>query len=281
MSQHYTETQMQWWFRMIGKYEVLSRADETKLAKRIRLHGDQEAAERLVCANFRWGIRSAKKYLGRGIEFEDLVALANVGLLEAAYRFDERRGFRFITYAEWWIKAHIMRAIANQGLQIRLPVNRHDLACKIIAAMRDMTDENGVPPADEDIAEFLDVKVQAVKNLKAAIRPMLELDRPVGEDSASIQDLIPSTSHKKMDRDIDIADLRKRLEASMRGLNKRERDVLRLYFGLWDDKDKTLEQAGNILGITRERVRQVRNNALDKMFLRSQRTGLREYAREI
>lgn len=264
------------YLKEINKIPLLTYEDEKKLALRIK-EGDQKAVDTLVEHNLRLVVSIAKHYTGCGLSLLDLIQEGNVGLIEAAKKYDVDKGFRFSTYATWWVRQKIGRALSDQSRSIRVPAHIAELVSKIKKIMGSMTQELGRTPTEEEIAEKLNIEVDKVKVALDMSQAVSSLDVPIGEDEeTTIGDLQADPSVKNfMANLIDEAN-RQIIETVFATLNEREANVLRLRFGMNTNHAYTLEEVGNELGITRERVRQIETRALRKMRNPARMNVLRE-----
>lgn len=252
------------YLKEIGRYDLLTSEGEVALAKQIQ-EGDVLARNKLAESNLRLVISYAKKYVGRGLSLHDLVQEGNLGLMKAVEKFDYTKGYRFSTYATWWIKQAITRAIADNGRTIRIPVHMVEQLNKIHRAERTLVQELGTEPTSEQVAKYLGMTVDHLTSIRQQTAEPVSLDMPVGEeDDSTIQDFCTDDSKTPEDEITQMA-LRDQLEKSMSCLVPRERDILRMRFGLDDGVPKTLEQVGLEFGVTRERIRQLESKALKKL----------------
>lgn len=261
----------------IGKVALLTFDEEKELAIRIE-NGDQEARDKLIESNLRLVVSIAKKYVRRGLLFEDLVSEGNLGLMRAVEKFDYRKGYKFSTYATWWIKQGIQRAIADQGRTIRIPVHMHEKINKMVKAQRQLAQELGQDPTPEQIAKEINETPGQVRDmLRIALEP-ISLETPIGdEDESNIGDFIqddetnsPIEYSRKENLKIDV-------DEALQNLNEREAQVLIMRFGLDDNKPKTLEDVGKHFNVTRERIRQIEFKALRKLKHPSRSRKLKDY----
>ena len=253
------------YLKEISKIPLLTYEEEKKLALRIK-DGDQKAVDTLVEHNLRLVVSIAKHYTGCGLSLLDLIQEGNVGLIEAAKKYDVDKGFRFSTYATWWVRQKIGRALSDQSRSIRVPAHIAELVSKIKKIMGTMTQELGRTPTEEEIAKKLNVEVDKVKVALDMSQSVSSLDIPVGEDEeTTIGDLQADPSVKNLMANLIDEANRQIIETVFATLNEREANVLRLRFGMNVNHAYTLEEVGNELGITRERVRQIETRALRKM----------------
>ena len=264
------------YLRDISKLPMVSLDEETELAERINA-GDDEAFKRLVEANLRFVVSVAKQYQGRGLDFLDIINEGNIGLMKAALKFDPTRGFKFISYAVWWIRQQIYQAISDKGRIIRLPLNQVSALSKIGRARTDFLQENEREPTDEELSELLDITPE--KLAESALNDIkgLSLDFPLGEDQTeSLIDILPNNDSPSADRELDKESLRVDLDAVMAVLNERERRVITLNFGLGCPA-LSLDEIGEDMNLTRERVRQVKMKAIRKLSSPKVRSRLAQY----
>lgn len=260
----------------------LSREQELELSLRIQA-GDETARNQLVEANLAFVIDVARQYQGRGLAFSDLISTGNLGLITAAERFDARRGFKFISYAVWWIRQAILQAIAEQARTIRLPVNRLELLRHITGAAVDLgANHNGRSPSLEEIAQALGVKPKDVKETMLAGQATRSLDAPAMENGdSSLGEILVDAQAADPSQAVLFRDQREQLDQAIASLQPREQTVLRLYFGLDGEGPMTLEQIGARFGVTRERIRQIKARALAKLRHPAQSRQLRALARDL
>ncbi len=249
----------------IGRIPLLTAQDEVRLAQAIE-RGDDDARQHLVTANLRLVVSIAKRYTGHGLTLIDLVQEGNGGLMRAAEKFDWRRGFKFSTYATWWIRQSISRAIAEQSRTIRLPVHTHEKLAKAARIRRDAQLRLGREPTDSDVARELDLTDEQFAALTQAARAPVSLDAPTGDDGdTAVGDLIQDRDAAEPLDSLAEAMMVEQLETALDQLDPRERDVLRLRYGLDEETPLTLEQVGRRFGVTRERIRQIEWKALRKL----------------
>ena len=253
------------YLREIAETPLLTAEEEVELAKRIE-EGDMDALQRFVRANLRLVVSIAKRYIGRGLSMLDLIQEGNIGLMRAVDKYDWRRGFRFSTYATWWIRQAITRAISDQGRTIRLPVHMTDSITRYRRTVAQLNQEFGRPPQPEEIAEAMSVAPEKVEQIMRAAHRTISLDKPVGEeDEASLGDLIADMVSKAPEQVAEESMLERDVAKVLETLNPRERLVLQLRFGLGNGTPHTLAEVGEYLDISRERVRQIENEALRKL----------------
>ena len=264
------------YLRDLGKLEMVSPEEETELAGRIKA-GDEEAFQRLVEANLRFVVSVAKQYQNRGLDLTDLINEGNLGLMKAARKFDPTRGFKFISYAVWWIRQQILQALSDQGRLIRLPLNQVGVLNKIGRARMEFLQENEREPSDEELSELLDITPEKLGESIMSEAKSLSLDFPLGEDqSESLIDILPNHDAPSADKELENESLRDDINTVMGVLNDRERRVLTLSFGLGCPA-MTLEEIGENLDLTRERVRQLKMKAIHKLSSPKVRSRLAQY----
>ena len=256
------------YLRQIGKIPLLSSAEELDLAKKIQENHDEFAKDVLVNANLRLVVSIAKKYIGRGLSFLDLIQEGNVGLIKAAGRFDYKKGFKFSTYATWWIQQSITRAIADKARIIRLPIHMIDSIGKIRRATIDLTTELGHPPTKQEIAYRLGLPVSKLTSIIKSAQSTVSMDTPAtsDEDSSKIADFIVDNSTITPDGKVTQDNLLEDIRTILNQLSQKERDVLILRYGLDNNGvKKTLDEIGSQYGVSRERIRQIENRAISKL----------------
>ena len=264
------------YLRDLGKLEMVSPEEEIELAGRIKA-GDEEAFRRLVEANLRFVVSVAKQYQNRGLDLTDLINEGNLGLMKAARKFDPTRGFKFISYAVWWIRQQILQALSDQGRLIRLPLNQVGVLNKIGRARMEFLQENEREPSDEELSELLDITTEKLGESMMSEAKSLSLDFPLGEDqSESLIDILPNNDSPSADKELEKESLRNDILTVMGVLNERERRVLSLCFGL-GCQAMTLEEIGENLDLTRERVRQLKMKAIRKLSSPKVRSRLAQY----
>lgn len=264
------------YLRDLGKLEMVSPEEETELAGRIKA-GDEEAFRRLVEANLRFVVSVAKQYQNRGLDLTDLINEGNLGLMKAARKFDPTLGFKFISYAVWWIRQQILQALSDQGRLIRLPLNQVGVLNKIGRARMEFLQENEREPSDEELSELLDITTEKLGESMMSEAKSLSLDFPLGEDqSESLIDILPNNDSPSADKELEKESLRNDILSVMGVLNERERRVLSLCFGL-GCQAMTLEEIGENLDLTRERVRQLKMKAIRKLSSPKVRSRLAQY----
>jgi RNA polymerase primary sigma factor len=253
------------YLREIGRVPLLTAGQEVSLAKRIE-RGDLRAKDEMIEANLRLVVSIAKGYLGRGLSFLDLIQEGSLGLIRAVEKFDYRRGYKFSTYATWWIRQAVTRAIADKARTIRIPVHMVEKLNRVVQMERQMTQNLGREPKPEELATELRMEIGEVRELLRLAQQPISLERPVGEDEDSslgdfVEDEAAPSPFDEASRTLRETDIRRALDT----LPERERQVLELRFGLTGDQPRTLEEVGREFGVTRERIRQIENNTLRKL----------------
>ena len=265
------------YLREIGKIPLLTYEEEAELAQRI-VNGDEEAKKKLAESNLRLVVSIAKKYVGRGMLFLDLIQEGNMGLIKAVEKFDYNKGFKFSTYATWWIRQAITRAIADQARTIRIPVHMVETINKLIRTSRQLLQQNGREPAPEEIAKEMEISVEKVMEIQKIAQDPVSLETPIGEeDDSHLGDFIQDEDSPAPQDSAAHTLLREQLEEVMDTLTPREAMVLKLRFGLEDGKARTLEEVGKQFDVTRERIRQIEAKALRKLRHPSRSKKLRDY----
>ena len=265
------------YLREIVRIPLLSYEEEAELAERI-LHNDEEARKKLCQANLRLVVSIAKKYVGRGMLFLDLIQEGNMGLIKAVEKFDYTKGYKFSTYATWWIRQAITRAIADQARTIRIPVHMVETINRLIRTSRHLLQQLGREPSPEEIAKELDMSVEKVMEIQRIAQDPVSLETPIGEeDDSHLGDFIPDDDSPAPHDSAAYTLLKEQLEEVMETLTPREAKVLRLRFGLEDGKARTLEEVGREFMVTRERIRQIEAKALRKLRHPSRSKRLRDY----
>ena len=259
------------YLKEIGKVPLLSAEEEIELAKRME-NGDEAAKKRLAEANLRLVVSIAKRYVGRGMLFLDLIQEGNLGLIKAVEKFDYRKGYKFSTYATWWIRQAITRAIADQARTIRIPVHMVETINKLIRVSRQLLQELGREPTPEEIAKEMDMSVERVREILKISQEPVSLETPIGEEEDSQDDNVPVPADAAA-----FTLLKEQLVEVLSTLTDREQKVLRLRFGLDDGRARTLEEVGKEFNVTRERIRQIEAKALRKLRHPSRSRKLKDY----
>ena len=265
------------YLKEIGKIPLLKPHEEVELAKRM-MEGDEIAKQRLVEANLRLVVSIAKRYVGRGMLFLDLIQEGNLGLIKAVEKFDYERGFKFSTYATWWIRQAITRAIADQARTIRIPVHMVETINKLIRVSRQLLQELGRDPKPEEIAKEMDMSEEKVREIMKIAQDPVSLETPIGEEEDShLGDFIPDEDALAPAEAAAYSLLKDQIEEVLGSLNEREQKVLKLRFGLEDGRARTLEEVGKEFNVTRERIRQIEAKALRKLRHPSRSRKLKDY----
>ena len=271
------EDPVRMYLKEIGKVPLLSAEEEIELAKRMA-DGDEEAKKRLAEANLRLVVSIAKRYVGRGMLFLDLIQEGNLGLIKAVEKFDYQKGFKFSTYATWWIRQAITRAIADQARTIRIPVHMVETINKLIRVSRQLLQELGREPTPEEIAAELDMPVDRVREILKISQEPVSLETPIGEEEDShLGDFIQDDNVPVPAEAAAQTLLKEQLDEVLSTLTEREQKVLRLRFGMSDGRARTLEEVGKEFDVTRERIRQIEAKALRKLRHPSRSRKLRDY----
>ena len=265
------------YLKEIGRVDLLSAEEEISLAMRIE-QGDEEAKRRLAEANLRLVVSIAKRYVGRGMLFLDLIQEGNMGLIKAVEKFDYRKGYKFSTYATWWIRQAITRAIADQARTIRIPVHMVETINKLIRVQRQLLQDLGREPSPEEIAEDMDLTPEKVREILKIAQEPVSLETPIGEeDDSHLGDFIEDQDATSPSEHAAYELLKEQLEDVLDTLTDREENVLRLRFGLDDGRTRTLEEVGKVFGVTRERIRQIEAKALRKLRHPSRSKRLKDF----
>ncbi len=265
------------YLKEIGRVPLLTAEEEVELAKRIE-QGDEEAKRRLAEANLRLVVSIAKRYVGRGMLFLDLIQEGNMGLIKAVEKFDYRKGYKFSTYATWWIRQAITRAIADQARTIRIPVHMVETINKLIRVSRQLLQELGREPTPEEIAKEMNLSPEKVREIMKIAQEPVSLETPIGEeDDSHLGDFIPDDDIQAPADAAAYELLKEQLKEVLDTLSDREENVLRLRFGLDDGRTRTLEEVGKVFGVTRERIRQIEAKALRKVRHPSRSKRLKEF----
>ncbi len=268
------------YLKEIGRIPLLTAQQEIELARQIEAGGPSGAMakRKLAQANLRLVVSIAKKYTGRGMQFLDLIQEGNLGLIKATSKFDHSKGYKFSTYATWWIRQAITRAIADQARTIRIPVHMMDTINKLKKVTRNLQQEKGRKPTDEEIAEAMDLSLSKLRDLMKVTQEPISLETPIGkEEDGKLGDFIEDEEAETPATSVTKEFLREDIIEVMAGLSPRERDVLRLRFGLDDGRQRTLEEVGQLFAVTRERIRQIEAKALRKLRHPNRSRRLREY----
>ena len=253
----------------VERYPLIQDAKEERALARRARNGDKEAAERLVTANLRFVISYVKKYQGRGLGLAELVCIGNEGLLKAVKKFDPDKGVKFISYAVWWIRQTVLQALAEQTRSVRIPLNQNSNLARLARTTTSLTQQLGRTPTDRELAREMQEPLETVRALRRVAAAELSLDAPLDRgdrDSASFGERFAGTDGTDIEEDVEATARRNYLESMFDCyLTERERKILYLYYGLDDGEERTLEEIGSLLGVTRERIRQIRNRAFEKL----------------
>ncbi len=272
-----TDDPVRMYLREIGKIPLLSYDEELELAEKV-LKGDEEAKQKLAESNLRLVVSIAKKYVGRGMLFLDLIQEGNMGLIKAVEKFDYTKGYKFSTYATWWIRQAITRAIADQARTIRIPVHMVETINKLIRTSRHLLQQFGREPTPEEIAKEMEIPVEKVLEIQKIAQDPVSLETPIGEeDDSHLGDFIQDDDSPAPQDSVAYTLLREQLEEVMNTLTPREAKVLKLRFGLEDGKARTLEEVGKEFMVTRERIRQIEAKALRNLRHPSRSKKLKDY----
>src|SRR5579871_5828914 len=273
----YEEGSLDQYLRDISVYPLINRDEEVRLAQHIH-NGDQESLDKLVRSNLRFVVSVAKKYQNQGVSLSDLINEGNLGLIRAAHKFDETKGIKFISYAVWWIRQAILQALAEQSRIVRVPLNRAGTLHRIGKRANALLQELGRDPTHEEIAHGMDITEEEVAKTMAISQTHLSLDAPLtpGEDN-KLLDYLPDTMNPTPDEQTFEKALTESIEEALSHLKERGSKILRLYFGLDGSEPMTLEEIGALLGITRERVRQIKEKALSRLRHVSRARALESY----
>jgi RNA polymerase primary sigma factor len=264
------------YLRSIGRVELLTADEEVALAKRIE-RGDMAAKQHMIEANLRLVVSIAKGYLGRGLTFLDLIQEGSLGLIRAVEKFDYRRGYKFSTYATWWVRQAVTRAIADKARTIRIPVHMVEKLNKVVHVERQLVQELGREPTPEEIASELECTPREVKDIQRMSQTPVSLEKPIGEeDDSELGDFVEDdTSESPFEQALDNL-RRENVRTALAALPRREREVIEMRFGLRGSEARTLEEVGRAFGVTRERIRQIENNTLKKLEMLPEAQRLRD-----
>ncbi|MDX1936249.1 MAG: RNA polymerase sigma factor RpoD/SigA [Flavihumibacter sp.] len=262
----------------IGKVELISPEEEVKLARMIK-QGDQRALDKLTKANLRFVVSVAKQYQNQGLSLPDLINEGNLGLIKAAQRFDETRGFKFISYAVWWIRQSILQSLAEQARIVRLPLNKVGLTNKIQKAFSQLEQEFEREPSAEELAEMLQLDIDEVRSTLSINVRHVSTDTPISEgEEGTLIDLLENPNAEKTEKNIEHDEsLKQEIERSLKALTERQKEVICYFFGIGIDHPMTLEDIGERFSLTRERVRQIKDKAITKLKTTNRSQILRSY----
>lgn len=268
------------YFEEIGKEELLSPEEEITLTQLAR-QGNQEALDRILKSNLRFVVSVAKKYQNHGLSLEDLISEGNVGLIKAAKRFDETRGFKFISYAVWWIRQSILQVISQQSRLVRLPLNKVDAVTKMRKIYQELEHEYDREPTTAEVAEAMELTKDEIEETIMAAEREISVDAPRGKDEeSSLLDILPEMNSDEPGDELISESLHHEVERALSTLDDREADIIRLYFGIDCEQPMTLEQIGQEYDLTRERIRQIKEKALQKLRHASRTKILKKYLGE-
>jgi RNA polymerase primary sigma factor len=275
---HATTDALQLFLNEIGRYPLLTAKEEVELAKCVE-RGDREAKERMINSNLRLVVSIAKRYQGHGLSLLDLIQEGIIGLIRAVEKFDWRRGYKFSTYATWWIRQAVQRGVANKAREIRIPVHIVEREQKIARAERELTTRLGRAPEDAEIAKAAKLPLRQVREVREAARAVTSLDRPVGEEGGASLGELTAGESAGPEEEVTVSLAEDTLRRAVSELPQRERDVLKLRYGLNGDVEPaSLEEIGRRLGLTRERVRQIEAAALERLAVQREIEALRSAA---
>ena len=275
---HATTDALQLFLNEAGRYKLLTAEEEVELAKRIE-RGEREAKDLMINSNLRLVVSIAKRYQGHGLSLLDLIQEGIIGLIRAVEKFDYRKGFKFSTYATWWIRQAVQRGVANKSRTIRIPVHIIEREQKIARAERELVVRLGRQPTDQELAKAAKLPVKQVREVKSAARAVTSLDRPIGDnDSGAYGDLF-AADQMQTEEEVEISLREETLRKALEVLPEREQTVIKLRYGLTAGKEpQSLEAIGKVLGLTRERVRQIESEALETLSMLREVAGLRDAA---
>lgn len=276
----YSSRVLDQYFEEISKESLLDPEEEIELTLRAR-EEDQAALDKLLRSNLRFVVSVAKKYQNHGISLEDLISEGNIGLIKAAKRFDETRGFKFISYAVWWIRQSILQAISQQSRLVRLPLNKVDALTKMHKIYQELEKEYDREPTTQEIAEAMEVTKSEIEETMMVAGREISVDVPRGEnDDSSLLEILPEENGTNPEDELKEESLHHEIERALASLDDREAEIIRMYFGIDSDQPKTLEQIGQEYNLTRERIRQIKEKALRKLRHASRTKFLKKYLGE-
>jgi RNA polymerase primary sigma factor len=275
---HATTDALQLFLNEAGRYKLLTADEEVELAKRIE-RGDKAAKDLMINSNLRLVVSIAKRYQGHGLSLLDLIQEGIIGLIRAVEKFDYRKGFKFSTYATWWIRQAVQRGVANKSRTIRIPVHIVEREQKLARAERELVVTLGRQPTDQELAKAAKLPIKQVREVKAAARAVTSLDRPIGDDESGSYGELFAAEQAHTEEEVEVSLREETLRKALGELPEREQHVLKLRYGLDGDQEPmSLESIGRKLGLTRERVRQIEANALETLSMLREVAGLREAA---
>lgn len=248
----------------IKDFDMIDSKDEIELARKIK-NGDRLAVDKLIKSNLRFVVSVAKQYQNYGLEFEDLISEGNIGLIKAAQKFDETKGFKFISYAVWWIRQSILKAIAEQSRTVYLPLNKINMITKVNKAYNELEKTLNRQPNVIEIADYLDMKIEDIDECVNFSNNSLSMDKPINEEGDSLYDIFENDNSSKPDSDLMQNSLKKNIKDLLSTLSERESFILRKHYGLDGETETPLEDIAEMLDLTKERIRQIKNNTLEKI----------------
>jgi len=273
----YTEDMIQFYLNSIGDIPLLTADEEKELAKKVE-EGDEEAKKKFITANLRLVVNIAKNYVNRGLPFNDLIQEGNIGLIKAIEKFDYRRNFKFSTYATWWIKQAITRALSNDSRTIRYPVHIVERYNKFKAIEKNLTLELGREPTIEEIAERLQVTTQKAADIQMSIKNITSLDMTIGEDQdTTLESMTIDESTDTPEEEIIKSDMKEQIQKLLETLSEKEKKIIEMRMGFLDGETHTLEEVGNVIGVTRERIRQIEAKAIRKLRISARKMQIKDF----